>query len=97
MGKAIAISVALVLIVAIIAFVVYRLNRKPPRGDLTSKEEYELEQMVHAAAGVMRRLGYSPENSIDESDFLSDRSKTNVAKWLDGYEKYKWEKRELNA
>lgn len=97
MGRAIAISVAVVLIVAIIAFVVYRLNKKPPRGDLTSKEEYELEKMVHAAAGVMRHLGYSPDGGIDNSDVLSPRSTASVAKWLDGYEKYKWEKRELNA
>lgn len=97
MGKAIAVSVALVLIVGIISFVVYRLNKKPPRGDLTSKEEYELEQMVHAAAGVMRHLGYSPEGGIDDSDVLSLRSKQNVARWLDGYENYKWQKRELNA
>lgn len=97
MGKAIAVSTAMVLIIGIIALTVYLMNRKPKRGDLTSKEEYELEQMVHAAAGVMRHLGYSPEGGIDDSDVLSLRSKQNVARWLDGYENYKWQKRELNA
>lgn len=96
MGKAIAISVALVLIVAIIAFVVYRLNKKPPRGDLTSKQEHELEKMVHSAASVMRNLGYQP-GDIDNTDVLSSRSTEKINQWLGTYEHFKWEKRELNA
>jgi hypothetical protein len=97
MGKAIAVSAAMVLIIGIIAFTVYRMSRKPPRGDLTSKEEYELLKMMHRAAGVMRRLGYQPDGNIDDSDILSRRSKQNIDKWLHEYEKYHHERRELNA
>ena len=96
MGKAIAVSVALVLIVAIVALVVYRLNKKPPRGDLDRKQEYELEKLVHGAAGVIRNLG-NAHNDIEDNDLLSDRSRQNVERWLHEYEKFKWNRRELNA
>lgn len=95
MGRAIAVSVALVLIVGIIALVVYFLNRKPPVGDLDRSQERELQKLVHGAAGVMRSLGARMD--IDDSDVLSPRSTRNVTGWLDLYEKHNWEKRELNA
>jgi hypothetical protein len=97
MGKAIAVSLAVVLIVGIIALTVYLLNRKPKQGDLSRRQEYELQKMVHRAAGVMRHLGYVPDGHIDDSDILSQRSKDNVSKWLSDYENYNWERRELNA
>lgn len=96
MGKAIAVSAAMVLIIGIIALVVWLLNKKPPRGDLNSKQEYELEKLVHGAAGVIRNLG-NAHNNIEDNDLLSDRSRQNVERWLNEYEKFKWERRELSA
>lgn len=96
MGKAIAWSVAVVLVTGIIALTIYLRNRPPKRGDLNRKQEFELEKLIHSAAGVMRYLG-NAHNNIEDNDLLSSRSQDNVARWLDQYEKFKWERRNLNA
>lgn len=63
----------------------YRWGRRPSGNAPESKEEYDLEKLVHAAAGVMRHLG--------TSDILSIRSQQNVDKWIDTYERLKWTRR----
>lgn len=96
MGKAIAISVTVIIVVAIVALLIWVSNREPIKGDLNRKQEYELEKLIHGAAGVIRSLG-NAHNNIEETDLLSARSQQNVAHWLEQYEKFKWERRNLSA
>lgn len=67
----------------------YRWGRRPSLGRVPPRDvrEYELERLVHAAAGVIRHLG--------AADILSDRSAQNAARWLDTYERFKWTRRTI--
>lgn len=94
MGKAIAVSIALVLIVAIIAYVVRRsLKEANEVGDLNLKQERQLRRLVDDAAVTMRSLGVGYH--IDDSDVLSERSRATVDDWLNRYDKY--HQKEINA
>ena len=94
MGKAIAISIAMVLIVFIIAYFVRRSVKDANQvGDLTLDQERVLRRLVDDAAMIMRSLGYTYD--VDDSDLLSERSKRSVSAWLDRYHNNR--QKEINA
>lgn len=96
MDRAIFISFSLLLLIGI-GYALYRLSPPQPSSNTEPKREYELQKLVHQAAGVMKNLGDSPNGAIEDYDVLSARSRNNVARWLDLYETVNWEKRELSA
>lgn len=84
MGKAIAISIALVLIIAITSLADLRSQRISKQvGDLNLKQERDLHRMVRSAAEVMRGLGANRD--LNDLDVLSDRSSEAVDQWLRDY------------
>lgn len=87
MGKALAVSAAMVLIIGIVAATVMWLNRREPTGDLNLKEEREILTLLHSGAGVMRSLG-NAHNNIDDNDVMSIRSQRALAAWLTRYDNY---------
>lgn len=96
MGRAIAISVAMVLIITIIAFASLRLQRINKQvGDLNLKQERDLHRMVRSAAEVMRGLGANRD--LNDLDVLSDRSSEAVDQWLRDYAVFTDRNKEINA
>lgn len=96
MGRAIAISVAMVLIITIIAFASLRLQRINKQvGDLNLKQERDLHRMVRSAAEVMRGLGANRD--LNDLDVLSDRSSEAVDQWLRDYAVFADRNKEINA
>jgi hypothetical protein len=96
MGKAIVVSLALVICIGIIAFVVRRSLREASQvGDLNLKQEREIRALLDEAAGVMHKLG--PAYEIEESDVLSERSKVSVDKWLRKHSQFLSRDKEINA
>jgi hypothetical protein len=94
MGRAIVTSVALVIIVAIIAFVIRKsLKESNQVGDWNLKQEREARQLLTEAAHVMRGIG--PGLEIHDSDVISDRSRRAINNWLTRYEDNKT--KEINA
>lgn len=96
MGRAIAIGVTLVLIVAIIAFVIIRSVREANKvGDLTRKQEREMQVLLHEAAQVLHGIG--PTYDINHTDILSDRSREAVDAWLKKFNTHLNREKELSA
>jgi hypothetical protein len=94
MGRAIVTSIALVIIVAIIAFVIRKsLKESNQVGDWNLKQEREARQLLTEAAHVMRGIG--PGLEIHDSDVISDRSRRAINNWLTRYEDNKT--KEINA
>lgn len=94
MGKAIVISIALVLIISIIGYFIGRSVRDANQvGDLDMRQERVLRRLVDDAALVMRSLGHTYD--VDDSDLLSERSKRSVSAWLDRYDNN--QQKEINA
>lgn len=92
MEKAIVASLAIAVIIGVVVLAIRYLNRQQSNDQ---REQYELEKLVHAAAGVMRRLG--TEGDIEDVDALSLRSQQNVGRWLESYEQYQWRRRGLGG
>jgi len=94
MGKAIIVSVTILIIFLTVVILIYRAYRHSTKvGDLDQRQERELRQLLGEAAHVMRRLGVAP--SIDDSDVLSERSRRSIENWLVRYEDNKT--KEINA
>jgi hypothetical protein len=96
MGKAIVVSLTMVIIIGIIAYVIRRTMREANQvGDLNLKQERQLRALLDEAAGVMHRLG--PAYEIEDSDVLSKQSKVSVDSWLRSYNDYLSSNKEINA
>jgi hypothetical protein len=94
MGKAIVVSIMVVIVIAITAFVVRKsLKEANQVGDWNLKQEREARQLLTEAAHVMRGIG--PGLEIHDSDVISDRSRRAINNWLTRYETNKT--KEINA
>jgi len=94
MGKAIVVSITILVIFLTVALLIYRAYRHSTKvGDLTQKQEREMRKLVEDAARVMRGLGTSL--TIEDSDVLSERSQDGINWWLRRYEAH--QQKEINA
>ena len=94
MGKAIVSGMVLIILVSIVAFVVRRSLREAAQvGDLNLKQERALRNLVADACKVMAGLGVAA--SIEDSDVISERSRTAINDWVRRYNRYQNE--EINA
>lgn len=84
MGKALAISITIILLVLIgVVFAAWwrkRDDRTRFIGDLSGEQEQRLRELNQAAADIFRQLG--PSYDIVDTDLLSDRSQAMVNAWL---------------
>lgn len=94
MGKAIVVSLTLIIIIAIVAFLIRLSMREATQiGDLNLKQEREMRALLRDAYVIMGGLG--PAMDIEDSDILSDRSRVAVDGWLKKHSDYR--EKELNA
>lgn len=94
MGKAIIVSVTILIIFLTVTVVLYRAQaRSKTVGDLNQKQERELRRLLSEASHVMRGIGVGVH--IDDSDVVSDRSRRAIENWLVRYEDY--QQKEINA
>lgn len=96
MGKAIVVSLTMIIIILGVAILIYRHNRKPPVGDLTVKQERELRELVEQAYRVMNNVGIGME--IEDTDVVSPRTESAINNWMTDYASWsRRNRKELNA
>ncbi len=95
MGKAIVVSIALIIIIGIIAFVIRRsVSEATQVGDLNLKQERKMHDLLQSAAMIFNAAGVSFE--IEDTDIISDRTQAKINNWLVEYNRY-IKSREINA
>lgn len=92
MGKAIVVGVTLLLLAIVVAVVVMWFRHKDDDGNLSTRQEKRLQLQLDAAARIMYESGTSDQ--LDDSDFLSERTKAAMDQWLKDYGNMR---KELNA
>lgn len=85
MGKAIVVGTVIVVALLIAAGVWIWTKRHDFKGDLSQGEEKYMRKLVSEAAMIFVNMG--PQVGIDDSDFLSYRSKQAIKAWMDEYQK----------
>lgn len=85
MGKAIVVGTVIVVALLIAAGVWIWTKRHDFKGDLSQGEEKYMRELVSEAAMIFTSLG--PQIGIEESDFLSLRSKQAITVWMGKYQK----------
>jgi hypothetical protein len=99
MGNAIVTALLVLAVVATISYVLIRMSKEAKEasqvGDLNLKQERELRRLVDDAALTIRSLGAS--GTIEDSDFLSDRSNLAIERWLHRYDTYTDHQKGINA
>jgi hypothetical protein len=97
MGKAIVISVALILIVATVVALVAWNRRQDSKdkarekgwalaGDLNRKQELALKNLIDEAADIMHTIRNPPIDAPDYVSYLSPDDRSKVEQWLRTYE-----------
>jgi len=99
MGKAIIVSITILIIFLTVAILIYRANKHsniaPEMGDFGLKQERQMRQLLDRAASVMRGVGGVDGYQINQIDILSDRSRESVNAWLLEYDTFY--QKEINA
>ena len=97
MGKAIVISIALILLAISFSLTIRWYFKEANKvGDLNLKQEREMRHLIEGANRVLTNLGSA--YAIEDTDVLSGRSQQAVNQWISDYETWTHNnQKEINA